>query len=332
MILYENEKYIKFDTVKIKASDKCLHGTYLKFNDNFNPRTGEKTGIVYKTKDDKINPYNLFIAVSYPEKKLTIEFSSKILLEDYSKLISKYTIKKCLENINKLGICKIDVDSILKTGCFTNLHVTQDTNYELTDKVLNVLNDNVKNYRRFKWSHYLNQGITFTRDVISNDCKESITLYNKEKEIVSSANNRRFLNSLNNKTEIIGYFREKTRFEIRLSNQNKIKDYLDICDTKIETVLNSTSNPILKQFNKVFGESTKADCSDIDIDNWDNYSMYLMLIKHDFDMKLVEQKLRRLYPSNSGYYDRKNKIEKIYWSLQSNESTDYINEMRNLLI
>lgn len=332
MILYENEKCIRFDTVKIKANEKYLLETYLKFNDMFNPRTGEKTGVVYNTKDDIMNPFNLFIAVSYTQKTLSIEFSSKILLEDYPNLISKYTIKKSLENINNLGICKIDVDSILETGCFTNLHVTKDASYELTDKVLNGLNENVKNYRRYKWNHYLNQGITFTRDVISKDCKESITLYNKEKELECSVNNRKFLNSLSNKADIFEYFKGKTRFEMRLSTQSKIKDYLGISDTKICTVLNSTANPILKQFNKVFGESANTVHSDIDIDNWENNSMYLMLKEYDFDLKLVEQRVRCLYPSNSGYYDRIKKIEKVYNSLQSNNPTDYIGEMRNLLV
>lgn len=332
MILHENEKHIKFDTVKIKADEKYLLETYLKFNDMFNPRTRERTGIYYSTKDDSMYPFNLYIAVNYPSRKLTIEFTSKILMDELPKLISKYTIKKCLENINSMGVCKIDVDSILKTGCFTNLHVTIDTDYELNDKVLNALNENVKNYKRYKWKPYLNEGITFSRDVKTYGCKESIIIYNKEKETSSTAEKIKFLNSLKNGNEIIEYFRGKTRIEIRLISQNKIKDYLEIPDTKIDTVLNSTSNPILKQFNNVFGESTNIEHNDIDIDNWENYTMFLMLKEHDFDLKLAEQKLRRLYPSNSGYYDRKNKLEKTYWSLQSNESTDYISEMRNLLL
>ncbi len=332
MILHENEKYIKFDTVKIKAHKKCLLETYLKFNEQFDSKTGEKTGIVYCSKDNNETQYNLFIGVSYYHKTLTLEFSSKILIEDYPKLISKYTIRTCLENINKLGICKIDVDSILTTGCFTNLHVTKDTSYELNNEILNALNDNVKNYKRYKWNRYLNNGITFTKDVTSSDCKESITLYNKEKEINATADRRAFLNSLKNKEDIVEHFKGKTRFEIRLSTQKKIKTYLQISDTLINTVLDSVANPILLQFNKVFGESTNNIQSDIDIDNWENNSMYLFLKQYDFDLKLAEQKLRRLYTSDSGYYDRKNKIEKIYWSLQSKESTDYISELRNLLL
>ena len=328
MILHKNEKYIKFDTVKIKADKKYLLETYLKFNEQFNSKTGEKTGIVYCSKD---NPYNLFIAVSFYQKKLTIEFSSKILFEEYPKLITKYTIRKCLENINSLGICRIDVDSILATGCFTNLHITKDTCYELNNKILNALNDNVKNYKRYKWNRYLNNGMTFTKDVISTDCKESITLYNKEMEINATIDRRAYLSSLENEDEIVEYFKGKTRFEIRLSTQEKIKTYLQISDTLINTVLNSAANPILFQFNKVFGESTNDIHSDIEIDNWDDNAMYLMLKDNDYNMKLVEQKLRRFFSSNSGYYDRKKKIEKMYASFQSNQSSHHIDEIRNLL-
>lgn len=39
VILNENKFCVKFDTVKIKANEKCFLNAYLKFNDIFNPRT-----------------------------------------------------------------------------------------------------------------------------------------------------------------------------------------------------------------------------------------------------------------------------------------------------
>ena len=53
----------------------------------------------------------------------------------------------------------------------------------------------------------------FTKDVKSKDCTETITLYNKEKEICTS-HNKNFLNSLSQPQQIMDYFKEKTRFEI----------------------------------------------------------------------------------------------------------------------
>ena len=149
----------------------------------FHSRSGEKIGIFYSSKDDINIPYNLYIAVSYIKQTLTLEFSSKILKEKYPDLISRDTIKECLTNINQLNICDIDVDSILSNGAITSVDVTYDANLILSDNLLDALNSQVNNYRRFKWAHYDKEGIMFTKDVKSKDCTETITLYNKEKEI-----------------------------------------------------------------------------------------------------------------------------------------------------
>ena len=87
--LYEKKRLITCDRIKIKSSYKYLLDTKVKFNERFNSRSGEKTGIFYSSKEDKNVPYNLYIAISYSKQTLTIEFSSKVLKENYIKLISK---------------------------------------------------------------------------------------------------------------------------------------------------------------------------------------------------------------------------------------------------
>jgi hypothetical protein len=158
---------------------------------------------------------------------LTLGFSSKVLLQDYPKLISKKTIYQCIQNINNLGICELDVYSIINTGCFTYLDVTTDKKLVLTDSILNVLNSAVKNYKRFEWEHYKNEGITFSKDVKSKDCKESITIYDKPKELLSVARNGYFLKLIPNIDELLDYFKDKTRFEVKLKTPCKIKSYLN---------------------------------------------------------------------------------------------------------
>lgn len=152
--LYEKKRLISLDRIKIKSNYKYLLDTKVKFNETFNSRSGEKTGIFYSSKDDKKIPYNLYIAVSYIKQTLTLEFSSKILKEKYPDLITKDTIKECLANINQLNICNIDIDSILSNGAITSADVTYDANLILNDNLLDTLNSQVNNYRRFKWSHY----------------------------------------------------------------------------------------------------------------------------------------------------------------------------------
>ena len=317
----------------MKSDYKYLLDTKVKFNETFNSRSGEKTGIFYSSKDDKKIPYNLYIAVSYIKQTLTLEFSSKILKEKYPDLITKDTIKECLANINQLNICNIDIDSILSNGAITSADVTYDANLILNDNLLDTLNSQVNNYRRFKWSHYEKEGITFTKDVKSRDCAETITLYNKEKEIWSS-HNKNFLNNLSRPQLVTNYFKGKTRFEITLNTPKKIMNYLNLTDTKIFSVLNSDANPILTQFDKVFGNSsTNISVSNTTFDNYEDWSMKILIETYDRDLKRLEQELRTKYPSRSGALKRMKKIEAVYHAMTSaSTSENPIEKIRNLLL
>lgn len=329
--LHEKKRLITFDRIKIKSNYKYLLDTKVKFNERFNSRSGEKTGIFYSSKEDKNVPYNLYIAISYPKQTLTIEFSSKVLKENYIKLISKETIKECLTNISKLNICDIDIDNILLNGVVTSLDVTYDTELILNDNILDALNSQVSNYRRFRWTHYENEGITFFKDVKSRNCAETITLYNKEKEICTT-HNKDFLNSLSRPQSIIDYFRKKTRFEITLDTPQKIMDYLNVADTKITSVLNSNANPILMQFDKVFSNST-ADILNINFDDYENWAMKIILERYNGDLKLLEQDVRSKFSSRSGASKRMRKFEDVYHAMTSaSTSENAIEKIRNLLL
>ena len=303
---YEKKRLITFDRIKIKSNYKYLLNTKVKFNEMFHSRSGEKIGIFYSSKDDINIPYNLYIAVSYIKQTLTLEFSSKILKEKYPDLISRDTIKKCLTNINQLNICNIDVDSILSNGVVTSVDITYDADLILNDNLLDALNSQVNNYRRFKWTHYNNEGITFTKDVKSKDCTETITLYNKEKEICTS-HNKNFLNSLSQPQQIMDYFKGKTRFEITLDTPKKIMNYLNLTDTKIFSVLNSDTNPILILFDKIFNNSV-TNISNATFDNYEEWSMKIILDSYNGDLKRLEQDVRNKFSSRSGATKRMKKV------------------------
>lgn len=329
-----NDEYtITFDRVKIKSNYKYLLKTKVRFNEMFHYRSGERTGIYYSSKDDSNIPFNLFIAVSYPKQTLTLEFSSKILMERYPDLISKKTIKECLTNINKLGICEIDVDSILSNGVITSMDVTHDADLILSDDVLNSLNSQVNNYRRFKWTHYDKEGITFTKDVKSKDCMETITLYNKEKEI-NTCQNKDFLNSLPQSQHIKDYFKGKTRFEVTLNTPKKIMSYLELTDTQISSVLSSTANPLLIQFDRIFGNAySVADFQQSNFDNYEDWSMKILIESYGGDLKRLEQDVRSKFTSRSGASKRMKKIETVYRAMVSTSNSEsLIEKVRNQLL
>lgn len=321
---YEKKRLITFDRIKIKSNYKYLLDTKVKFNEMFHSRSGEKTGLFYSSKDDINIPYNLYIAVSYVKQTLTLEFSSKILKENYPDLISRDTIKKCLTNINQLNICNIDVDSILSNGVVTSVDITYDADLILNDNLLDALNSQVNNYRRFKWTHYNNEGITFTKDVKSKDCTETITLYNKEKEICTS-HNKNFLNSLSQPQQIMDYFKGKTRFEITLDTPKKIMNYLNLTDTKIFSVLNSDTNPILILFDKIFNNSV-TNISNATFDNYEEWSMKIILDSYNGDLKRLEQDVRNKFSSRSGATKRMKKFEAVHHAMTSASTNENLIE------
>ena len=320
-----------FDRIKIKANCKCLLEQMSQFNHNYNAKSGELTREYYSSKGDNRVPFNLYIATSKPRQTLTLEFSSKILGQDYPKLISKYNIRQCLENINNLGICKIDVDEILASGCITSADVAKDIRATITDETLDALSVHVRNYRRYKWDYYDKDGIVFMRDVNSAKCKESIRIYRKEKEITTSKN-KDFLATLPNMWEVIKHFVGVTRFEVKLETVDKIRSYLGIKETYISEVLNTKANPILAMYDKVFSDT--GNMSEMNCINYDSFAMRAILEIYNGDLKTIEMILKPFFSSRSGLNKRMMKIAqtKDESSKGSESGIDHIKEVRNLLL
>ena len=56
------------------------------------------------------------IKIDYIKREVVTEFSAKILGEDYPQLISKDTIYRCFQNINRRLIGVFDIDKMIKTA------------------------------------------------------------------------------------------------------------------------------------------------------------------------------------------------------------------------
>lgn len=131
-------------------------------------------------------------------------------------------------NLNNLGICRVDIDSILHTGCITKADITKDIKMPLTDNILSALNGNVGMYK-----YYRKTGIEFSRDIKDVRSKESLKLYDKGTELKVNAESRKFLSMLTNHEEIENHFDGMVRFEISLTSTAKIQEFLNIQDTYI---------------------------------------------------------------------------------------------------
>ena len=112
---------ITFDKLKIVVAEK-----YITNIDEDIFTTIIKNGQIVEYGYEQQYPYLLYIEKDLIEHELVIEFTGKILQEQYPLLISKDTIHQCLDNINRLGICLIDVSSIITAAQVVKADVTQD--------------------------------------------------------------------------------------------------------------------------------------------------------------------------------------------------------------
>ena len=120
-----------FDKIKVVSNIKYI--SYINRNVfTKKMRNGRIASWQYTTND----PYNLMIEKNKDRNELVIEFTGKILLDDYPQLISESTIHQCFENISKLGICKLDIDSIIKDSQVVKCDVTQDISYTLNPQLI----------------------------------------------------------------------------------------------------------------------------------------------------------------------------------------------------
>lgn len=284
---------LAFDTIRFVTKTKYLSSPNKDlFKHDVDIDTGELISIEYQSRNHaETTPFELYIRANYRFNRMTIGFSSKLLLDDYPLLISEQTFRQCLSNIEMFGICQLDIDSIIDDCYFNKIHVTQDIDLELTPKILNRLNQCTGDYRRYKWNRY-QDAILFTRDVKAEDCRESISIYNKEVEI-NLSRNKPFLNKTNNAASILNYFEGKTRFEVKLENKRKIQKELGIENTDYHSVMNASKNIILTQFDKIF-TSNIPQSDTMQINNIVDYGLWCIIRYHNFDLKSIEQEIKDL--------------------------------------
>ena len=317
--------YIKCDTIKIRCNYKYLKEMKIPFNITYNSKNIEQ-GRYFNSKHYSSIPYNLYIATNNYHQSLEIEFSSKVLKERYPELINRDTIRQCLSNINNLDICTLDVDGIINHGWVIGADITADVDLMLTDRVLNALNQNVGNYRRFQWTHYDGKGITFTKNTIYD--KEEIKVYNKYKELLSHS--RKFIDSLENRNDIMDYFYGKTRFEITLKGEKQIRERLGV-GTGIKDFFNAIDFAVREQFDRVFNASIPI-LDTTQCNGYEEWAMAHLLDSYNGDLRQIEQSLRQesVYNSRNGLSERMKKFQSVKARTKRIEN-EIVRSVRSLL-
>lgn len=335
------ESQLRFDTVKFVTDSQCLTAIINDslFKHDLDPTTGEIRSVEFNSRKWRtIIPFELYIYANYQSKRMTIEFSSKILLDDYPLLISGDNFSQCLQNIEKLGICTLNIEGVIANCYFNKLHITKDVDLELTPMILDRLNLCTGDYRRYKWTRYANS-ILFTKNVMTTNTKEEMSIYNKGQEILLPKN-RDFLKLVRNQDRLTEYYIGKTRVEMKLENKRKIMKELGISDTSMDSIMRVEKNVLLAQFDKIFIRETNPMKPKSDmplINNILDYALLNTIRYHNADLQKIEQEIKDigLYRDASrgamGKQMKKIRLMTQAWNNQELDSDGIIEEVRSKL-
>ena len=221
-----------------------------------------KDGVIQEQKYSIQSPYSLYIEVDYQDRELILEFSGKILKDYYPNLIHRDNIHSCLSNINDLGLCVLDIESILADGVVVKADVCQDVEYFDCKALTENLRAGVGNFKKYLVRN-IADNFVIEKNVQTKSYKRRLTIYDKEKEL-QKAGNRSFISSLDNPQLLLDYFKGKIRFELNLNSKEQIRRSLNISDTSIQSVFSSIATPIWDILdNAIVEKEEDAICSDI---------------------------------------------------------------------
>lgn len=268
---------ITFDKLKIASK--------LEYIDNINIREFDKDkkgNLLYK----QTKPFMLTIKVNYGMPEVFIEFTGKVLGKQYPQLISLDTIRQCLENINAIGICTIDIDRFLEDSEVCACDVTTDVECKDIVKMCSYMRNHISSYRLYVPRQLRNGNFTINKNVTTKTSMKKLTIYDKEKEI-QRAENKDFRDTYGISA---ADFHNKCRFELNLNSKEQIREALKINDTSLMSVLHSTATPISDFVDDILADDILPSTTSIQ-----EYKIQLVLQDCHYDIEEVEAKLRHFY-------------------------------------
>ncbi len=262
----------------------------------------------------QVTPYSLYVEVDYKESEVVLDFTGKILLNKYPQLISRETIRECLENINRLGFCQIDIDMILQYGEVCSIDVTQDITYTDCGRLCDFLRNSLCNHKRYL-ARTLGDNLVISKNVTTRGSQRTLTIYDKHRELLR-AENREFV-ALCGDSDFILNFIDKVRFELRLNSKRAIRKDLNITDNSIHSILNSEASPIWKLIDRIIKEDSFADnCLTL------NDRRNLALLREcDMDIVKVEAEVKRFISPKTHISQPMAQFRKLLQKLSSEQDS-----------
>ena len=228
---------LKIDKIKIVSNIQNISNIN---EDKFT--TIIKDGCITERKFTSLSPYLLYIEADLQEQELVIEFSSKILHNNYPHSISITNIRECLSTINTLGLCDLDIDGIIEDGSVVKVDVCQDIDYSDCKNLCKSIRSSISNYRAYT-AKMVGTNLSIDKNVTTKGLKRRLIIYDKAREL-TKAENCKFIESLTDSESLLNYFNGKIRFEMNLNSKEQIRQCLKETDTSIDAILNTEADPI----------------------------------------------------------------------------------------
>lgn len=308
---------LQFDKIKLVTSLNNIN--------NINEDKFSKTESKRQVQNYKYNqkePYALYIEVDEADKELVIEFTGKILRDQYPELITQNNIRVCLENINALGLCLLDIDAIIRDSIVVKVDVTADIPCNNCKDLVSSLHAGISNYQKYI-SRRIKDNCVIDKNVQTKNRKLRLSVYDKAKEM-QLVGNEAFLGTLNAPDTLIQYFQGKIRFELNLNSKEQIRKNLKIPNTQLIEVLNSTANPIMTFIDKAIDDNAEVKS----VKTLRDYERLAVLRECGNNLEKVER-IIRVYSSPTTHITQ---AIKPYKQLAAAKSNSSIKDMlRNLL-
>lgn len=279
-----------FDKLKIVTTTQYIQNID---GNSFIAHTKNKELLYYKYQQR--SPYSLLIMIDYRKDELSIEFTSKILMEKCTELINQNNIKVCLQNINALQICQLDIDSILNDSNVVKCDVTKDVLCSDIKSITKQIYCHLANCKKWVCEPY-EEGVVLRNMVSTPRHKNRIVIYDKGREM-GKAINVMFLSKLKNREEVMQYFQGKVRFEANINTMVQIREMLKINDNSLMSVLQAQTSPFIPILSKALNHTQMA--KNIKSNTLMDYQRELLLRECEYDMHKVELKIRSLISKNT---------------------------------
>ena len=238
---------VKFDRLKLVTSFENVK-SFDRYSDavRYKPTINKQNEI--EAVSHEMNGYPEFgIRKTYIKEtnnEIILDFSAKILLDDYNKLVSIDNIQQCIERYNEVSPMQLDVSKVIEDSRVLNCDTTQMIypKYGINlcaDSLMMLSTKDRCKVTRYKKKQ--NSGLQFDASILKE--KRRLILYDKFSAITKGLKTTNiFLSKCNNPTKVINQCKDSLRVEQNHCTLKSIRNRFKVIDNNLLSVLQSAES------------------------------------------------------------------------------------------